>query len=109
VRGGFNVSSLEVENALHEHPDVVEAAVVAVPHRVLGQDVAAVIRLRPGTSLEELDLDTFLADRLTDYKRPRQVVVSTAPLPRNAMDKLDKQRLRQQFDPPPVEPATAPG
>jgi acyl-coenzyme A synthetase/AMP-(fatty) acid ligase len=98
VRGGFNVSSIEVESALHEHPDIVEAAVVAVPHHVLGQDVAAVVRLRPGASLEGLDLDGFLADRLTDYKRPRRVVVSAGPLPRNAMDKLDKRLLRQQLD-----------
>ena len=48
VRGGYNVSSIEVESALHEHPDVVEAAVLGVPHPVLGQDVAAVVRLRHG-------------------------------------------------------------
>jgi acyl-CoA synthetase (AMP-forming)/AMP-acid ligase II len=97
VRGGYNVSSLEVEGALHEHPDVVEAAVVGIEHRVLGQDVAAVLRLRNGADPDDLDLDTFLADRLTDYKRPRKIVVSTAPLPRTAMGKLDKKALREQL------------
>jgi acyl-CoA synthetase (AMP-forming)/AMP-acid ligase II len=97
VRGGFNISSIEVENALHEHPDVVEAAVVGVDHRVLGQDVAAVVRLRPGATLDWLERDTFLTDRLTDYKRPRRVVVSEGPLPRNAMGKLDKRALRERL------------
>jgi acyl-CoA synthetase (AMP-forming)/AMP-acid ligase II len=97
VRGGYNISSLEVEGALHEHPDVVEAAVVGIEHRVLGQDVAAVLRLRRGADPERLDLDAFLADRLTDYKRPRTVVVSEEPLPRTAMGKLDKRALREQL------------
>lgn len=97
VRGGYNISSLEVEGALHEHPDVVEAAVVGVEHPVLGQDVAAVLRLRRDADPDGLDLDTFLADRLTDYKRPRRVVISPAPLPRTAMGKLDKKALREQL------------
>ena len=74
-RGGYNVYSIEVESALYEHPDVVEAAVVGVPHDVLGQDVCAVVRVR-GDSVP-LDLDTvraFLADRLADYKLPRRLV-----------------------------------
>ena len=97
VRGGYNISSLEVEGALHEHPDVVEAAVVGIEHRVLGQDVAAILRLRQGADPDQLDLDAFLADRLTDYKRPRTVVVSAVPLPRTAMGKLDKKALREQL------------
>jgi acyl-CoA synthetase (AMP-forming)/AMP-acid ligase II len=94
IRGGYNIYSVEVESALHEHPDIVEAAVVGIPHEMLGQDVCAVIRQRPDT--EQLDVDTlreFLADRLADYKRPRKVVVTTEPLPRNAMGKLDKATL----------------
>jgi acyl-CoA synthetase (AMP-forming)/AMP-acid ligase II len=95
VRGGYNVSSIEVENALHEHPDVVEVGVVGVEHRVLGQDVAAVVRLRPGAA--PLDVDTaraFLSERLADYKQPRVLVVTGEPLPRTAMGKLDKAALR---------------
>jgi fatty-acyl-CoA synthase/long-chain acyl-CoA synthetase len=98
VRGGYNVSSIEVEGALHEHPAVVEAAVLGVAHPVLGQDVAAVVRLRPGTELSLEEVRDFLADRLSDYKRPRSLTVRTEPLPRNAMGKLDKRTLRQDLE-----------
>ena len=54
-RGGYNVYSIEVESALYEHPDVVEAAVVGVPHDMLGQDVCAVVRVRAGAAPLELD------------------------------------------------------
>jgi len=99
VRGGYNVSSIEVESALHDHPDVVEAGVVGVEHHVLGQDVAAVVRLRPG--VDTLDVDAaraFLAERLADYKAPRVVVVTDAALPRTPMGKLDKVALRTMVD-----------
>jgi len=94
VRGGYNVSSIEVESALHEHPDVIEAAVVGVPHPVLGQDVAAVVRLRDGASLDVSSSRAFLADRVADYKRPRRIVRCDGPLPRTSMGKLDKAALR---------------
>jgi acyl-CoA synthetase (AMP-forming)/AMP-acid ligase II len=96
VRGGYNVSSIEVENALHEHPDVVEAGVVGVDHPILGQDVAAVVRLRPGAAaLDVAAAGAFLEDRLADYKRPRAMVVTAEPLPRTPMGKLDKVALRR--------------
>ncbi len=98
VRGGYNVSSIEVESALHEHPDVIEAAVTGVPHRILGQDVAAVVRLRPGGALDVASARAFLADRVADYKRPRRIVVCDGPLPRTAMGKLDKTALRAMFE-----------
>ncbi|MCI4355352.1 MAG: AMP-binding protein, partial [Thermoplasmata archaeon] len=75
IRGGYNVYSVEVENAIHEHPDVVEVAVLGIPHKILGQDVAAVARLQPGTSVELESLRGFLSDRLADYKRPRTLVI----------------------------------
>jgi acyl-CoA synthetase (AMP-forming)/AMP-acid ligase II len=91
IRGGYNIYSVEVESALHEHPDIVEAAVIGIPHPMLGQDVCAVIRQRDGTTpLEVEDLRAFLTDRLADYKQPRKVVRYAEPLPRNAMGKLDK-------------------
>jgi long-chain acyl-CoA synthetase len=101
VRGGYNVSSIEVESALHEHPDVIEAAVLGVPHPVLGQDVAAVVRLRPGSSLDVDGARSFLADRVADYKRPRRIVSCDGPLPRTPMGKLDKAALREMLEPEP--------
>ena len=99
-----------MESALHEHPDVVEAAVLGVPHPVLGQDVAAVVTLRPGTSLDVVSAGDFLADRLADYKRPRRIVLWPGPLPRTTMGKLDKAALREILaaDAPAGPPAGAP-
>ncbi len=94
IRGGYNVASVEVEAALHTLPEVAECGVVGVSHPVLGQDVAAVVRLREGAP--PLDLDDVrrrLADRLADYKLPRRLLVVTEALPRNASGKLDKPAL----------------
>jgi acyl-CoA synthetase (AMP-forming)/AMP-acid ligase II len=94
LRGGYNIYSVEVESALFEHPDVVEAAVVGVPHRVLGQDVCAIVRLRHGAEALTLEaVQAFVADRLADYKHPRRLVVRDEPLPRTGMGKVDKKRL----------------
>lgn len=94
VRGGYKVYCIEVESVLHDHPAVVEAAVVGMPHDVLGQDVAAVVRVEPGFEALTLDdLREFLADRLADYKHPRRLQVVTDPLPRTGIGKVDKKRL----------------
>lgn len=93
VRGGYNVYSIEVEGALYEHEDVLEVAVVGVPHAILGQDIAAVVRLRPGSTFDLDQARAFLAERLADYKRPRHLVVRDAPLPRSSMGKVDKWAL----------------
>ena len=97
IRGGYNVYSVEVENALHEHPAIAETAVFGVPHRILGQDVVAVARLKEGASLDLDSLREFLEDRLADYKQPRRLLLSDAPLPRTALDKVDKAALRSSL------------
>jgi acyl-CoA synthetase (AMP-forming)/AMP-acid ligase II len=91
IRGGYNITPVEVENALYEHPDVAEVAVVGIAHPVLGQDVCAVVRWRSGAKTPEVtEVRAFLADRIADYKRPRRIVSSPGPLPRTAAGKVDK-------------------
>jgi acyl-CoA synthetase (AMP-forming)/AMP-acid ligase II len=90
IRGGYNVSPGEVETALFEHPSVTEAAVLGVPHPVLGEDVAAWVVLREPVTTE--DLRTFLLERLADFKVPRRISV-VAALPRNESGKIVKSRL----------------
>jgi acyl-CoA synthetase (AMP-forming)/AMP-acid ligase II len=92
IRGGNNIYATDVEAVLHEHPDVREAAVVGVPHDVLGEDVAAWVSLRDGASLGEEDLRAFCATRLADYKLPRRITF-VDELPRNATGKVLKQQL----------------
>jgi acyl-CoA synthetase (AMP-forming)/AMP-acid ligase II len=93
IRGGHNVYPTDIEAVLIEHPDVQEVAVVGVPHPVLGEDVAAFVVLRAGTDLDVQALLAFCAERLADYKRPRQVTV-VDELPRNATGKVLKHELR---------------
>jgi acyl-CoA synthetase (AMP-forming)/AMP-acid ligase II len=94
IRGGFNITPVEVENAIYEHPAVAEVAVVGVAHTVLGQDVCAVIRARRGATAPALDeLREFLAERIADYKQPRRLIVLEMPLPRTAAGKVDKAAL----------------
>jgi acyl-CoA synthetase (AMP-forming)/AMP-acid ligase II len=92
IRGGHNVHSGDVESALMEHPAVQEAAVAGVPHAVLGEDVAAWVVAKPGTRLDADELRAFLAERLADYKVPRQWTF-VDELPRNATGKVLKQQL----------------
>jgi acyl-CoA synthetase (AMP-forming)/AMP-acid ligase II len=105
IRGGFNVSAPEVEAALVAHPDVVDAAVVGVPHSVLGEDTLALVVLREGVLREGVlrdgaaataaELETFLRERLADFKVPRTYHFRT-DLPRNALGKVLKRVLREE-------------
>jgi acyl-CoA synthetase (AMP-forming)/AMP-acid ligase II len=92
IRGGHNVYPTDIEAVIHEHPAVREAAVVGVPHPVLGEDVAAFVVTKPGETIEAVELQSFCAERLADYKRPRQVSF-VDELPRNATGKVMKHRL----------------
>jgi long-chain acyl-CoA synthetase len=94
LRGGENVYCAEVEAAIYEHPAVYEAAVFGVPHERLGEEVAAAIVLRPGATLDEGELATFLAERIAGFKVPTQVRFHAEPLPRNAAGKILKRDLR---------------
>jgi acyl-CoA synthetase (AMP-forming)/AMP-acid ligase II len=92
IRGGNNIYPTDVEAVLLEHPDVQEAAVIGIPHEVLGEDVAAFVVARPGHDLDVDALLAFAAERLADYKRPRKVFILDE-LPRNATGKVMKHRL----------------
>jgi acyl-CoA synthetase (AMP-forming)/AMP-acid ligase II len=91
-RGGLNISSAEVEGVLAEHPGVFEAAVVPMPNPVLGEDVRAVIVAATDPPPDPDELIAFCAQRLADYKVPRQIDFIDA-LPRNAMNRVLKTAL----------------
>jgi long-chain acyl-CoA synthetase len=92
-RGGLKIYSAEVESVLASHPAVVESAILARPCPVLGERVHAVIVVREEISGEALR--AFCAARLSDYKVPETVVLTTDPLPRNANGKVMKRQLRE--------------
>ena len=95
ISGGENVYCAEVENALADHPDVVEVAVIGRPHERWGEVPVAVAALsRPGLTLDALD--DFLNERLARYKHPKVLEIVEA-LPRNPAGKVLKTELRDRF------------
>ena len=98
IRGGENIYSSEVENALYEHPAVTDAAVVGVPHRTLGEEPAAVVHLAPGSSASEAELQAFVRERIAAFKVPVRILFLDETLPRNANGKILKQDLRALFE-----------
>ena len=99
IRGGENIYSIEVESALYDHPAVMDAAVVGIPHKVLGEEVGAVVQLKPGMSVSEDELRAHVANQLAAFKVPVEVQFMDEPLPRNANGKILKNELRERFTP----------
>ncbi|WP_329163109.1 acyl--CoA ligase [Streptomyces sp. NBC_01717] len=98
IRGGENVYCVEVEAVLHDHPDVEDAAVLGVAHPVLGEEVAAVVRLRPGATVTADELRAHVGRTLAAFKVPAHVLVREEPLPRNPTGKILKRELRGPVD-----------
>ncbi|WP_329591561.1 acyl--CoA ligase [Streptomyces sp. NBC_01362] len=94
IRGGENVYCVEVEAVLHDHPDVEDAAVLGVPHPVLGEEVAAVVCLRAGATVTVEELRAHVGRGLAAFKVPAHVLVREEPLPRNPTGKILKRELR---------------
>jgi long-chain acyl-CoA synthetase len=92
IRGGYNVYPREVEEVLYEHPAVLEAAVVGVPHESLGEDVAAIVVPRPGAELDPEELKAWTKERVAAYKYPRHVVL-VAQLPKSPTGKILKRSI----------------
>ncbi|MGB3423975.1 MAG: class I adenylate-forming enzyme family protein [Castellaniella sp.] len=92
-RGGLKISSVEIEEVLYRHPGVLEAAVVAVPHAKLGEDIQAFIVPKDVARLDLDELRAFCRKHLADYKVPRRIDCLQA-FPKNAMGKIQKAVLR---------------
>ena len=92
-RGGLKIYSAEVESVLAGHISVVESAIIAKPCPVLGERVHAVVVTRDGVTSESLR--AWCAERLSDYKVPETMLLTTNPLPRNANGKVLKRQLRE--------------
>jgi acyl-CoA synthetase (AMP-forming)/AMP-acid ligase II len=93
IRGGENIYPVEIENVLHSHPKVLEAAVIGVPDQYWGEIVKAVIVLRPGQQATAEEIIGYCHEKLASYKKPA-IVEFVAALPKNAMQKVLKNVLR---------------
>jgi long-chain acyl-CoA synthetase len=92
IRGGYNVYPREVEEVLYAHPDVLEAAVVGVPHETLGEEVAALIVARPDAGLTVEGVQRWAQERVAAYKYPR-IVVFVDDLPKTPTGKILKRAI----------------
>ncbi len=102
IRGGFNIYPREIEEVLYEHPAVADAAVVGIPHPELGEEVAAVITLRPGAEVTEDELRGFVKRQVAPYKYPRVVRIVDA-LPKGPTGRSSRPRSGQASPPSPPE------
>lgn len=93
IRGGENIACLDVEGAVHGHPDVIEACAFAVPDARLGEIVGVAVHVRDGSLLTRDELRDFLAAHVAAFKIPEHIWFTHAPLPRGATDKLDRRAL----------------
>jgi acyl-CoA synthetase (AMP-forming)/AMP-acid ligase II len=96
ITGGENVSSIEVEDCLYQHPAVAEVAVIGVPDDKWGETIKALVVLRPGESVTERELIEFTRSRMAHFKCPRSVELRDA-LVRTATGKLQKFKLRAPY------------
>jgi long-chain acyl-CoA synthetase len=94
IRAGENVYCVEVEHVLFDHPDVIDAAVVGVPHKELGEEVKAVVQLKEGATATAEEIRDFCKKHLADFKVPTYIEVRDEPLPRNPAGKVLKNILR---------------
>ena len=97
IRGGENIYCVEVENALYDHPAVMDAAVVGIEHKTLGEEPGAIVCLKAGAEASESELRQHVAQRLAAFKVPVKILFLTETLPRNANGKIVKSQLKGLF------------
>jgi long-chain acyl-CoA synthetase len=96
IRGGENIYCVEIEDVLVAHPHVIDAAVIGLPHRIWGEEVGAVVQLKPGTEVSAEELIAHAARLLPPYKVPVLVEIRIGEFPRNASGKTLKPQLREE-------------
>ena len=94
ISGGENISSVEIENVLYQHPEILEAAVVARPDEKWGETPCAFVVLKPGAVVNEQQVLEFCRSKLAGYKIPKKIVFSE--LPKTSTGKIRKSVLREQ-------------
>ncbi|MEL6112207.1 MAG: class I adenylate-forming enzyme family protein [Pseudomonadota bacterium] len=94
IRGGENISCLDVENQAYEHAGVAQAAAFSVPDETLGERVGLVVYPKEGESLDAEELRTFMQSHMANFKVPERIWISPSPLPRLGTEKFDKITVR---------------
>jgi len=95
-RGGEKISPLEVDTVIMDHPAVAQVVTFAVPHDMLGEDIAAAVVLREGAACDERELRAFVGSRVADFKVPRKILFLTE-IPKGATGKLQRIGLAEKL------------
>jgi acyl-CoA synthetase (AMP-forming)/AMP-acid ligase II len=95
-RGGEKISPVEVDEALMDHPAVMQVVTFAVPHDKLGEEVGAAVVLREGMTATEQEIRAFVATKLADFKVPRKLVI-VPEIPKGATGKLQRIGMAQKL------------
>ena len=98
IRGGINISPSAIENIIMEHPAVSQAAVVGIPHEIYGEDIAAVVKMKPGFSLKSLqkELEDLCRDKLGQIRKPA-MFFEIEEFPASTTGKIQKNKLREML------------
>lgn len=96
IRGGENIACLDVEGALHRHPDVIEACIFSVPDERLGETVGAAVQTAGGKTLSVEEITDFLDGHLAKFKMPEHIWCQETPLMRGTTDKIDARGMREK-------------
>jgi acyl-coenzyme A synthetase/AMP-(fatty) acid ligase len=96
IRGGVNISPVEIDSFLMRHPRVIEAATVGVPDTIYGEEVVSYVVARPDATVDAGELLRFCSDGLPAFKAPKQIVLSAA-LPKTERGKLDRRALAERW------------
>jgi len=96
IRGGVNISPVEIDGFLMQHPELIEVATVGVPDAIYGEEVVSYVVARPGTAIDVAELLRYCGTALPAFKAPKEIVISTA-LPKTERGKLDRKALVQSW------------
>ena len=96
IRGGVNISPLEIDSILMQRPELIEVATVGVPDQTYGEEVVSFVVARPGTKIDVEDLLRYCSTLLPTFKAPKQIVLSDH-LPKTARGKLDRKALTERW------------
>ena len=95
-RGGEKISPPEVDNVLMDHPAIAQCVTFGMPHKSLGEDVAAAVVLREGMEATEQDIRAFASEHLADFKVPRKILI-LEEIPKGATGKLQRIGLAEKL------------
>jgi acyl-coenzyme A synthetase/AMP-(fatty) acid ligase len=96
IRGGVNISPVEIDGFLMQRPELIEVATVGVPDAIYGEEVVSYVVARPGATIDEAALLRYCSDGLPSFKMPKRIVLSTS-LPKTERGKLDRKALAEQW------------